>query len=527
MTGHTDLYDVAIVGYGPTGMVAASLLARLNHRVIVCERWPSLYGLPRLTHIDDETARILQAACDVDVALRDSSPTEYHWVNASGDELLFIPAQTDGPMGYPEHISMYQPDIEDALDQRIRSYGTVEHRQGWAVTDLAQDASGVELVLRPWMGEGGVGDHDSQRVRASYVIAADGSKSQVRSVLGVSRDDLGFNERWVNVDTEWLGPMPSEFATCRQYCDPARGHMTMSIGHQRQRFEFAVLDDEESEQMQRPEVAWDWLRATHDLGPEDLRLVRQIVYVFEARIARSWRVGRVLLAGDAAHTMPPYLGQGACSGIRDAANLAWKLDLVLSGKADDDLLDTYQEERQPHVTAVTQMAMGLGHIANMHDPEQAAERDAFMLSGQAPPPPQMPPLLAGVIASTPDGPEPMAGALTPQRRLALDGEQGLLDDLLGFGFALVARDDPRGALSDTDAALLKHIGCRVVHFGTGGAVDVDGAFLPFMDTYGAEAYIARPDFTAFGMVQSLAQLGLLIDRLRSALALQPEAVTLP
>src|SRR4051812_48226790 len=145
-----EIFDIAVVGYGPTGLVAASLLGRLGHRVVVCERWPSLYGLPRLTHIDDETARTVQAAGDVDAALRDSSPTEYLWVNGADERLLTIPAAPSGPMGYPTHISMYQPDVEAAIDDRIRTMPDVEVRQGWSVVGLTQDAESVELRLLRW-----------------------------------------------------------------------------------------------------------------------------------------------------------------------------------------------------------------------------------------------------------------------------------------------------------------------------------------------------------------------------------------
>ncbi|MBC8093838.1 MAG: bifunctional 3-(3-hydroxy-phenyl)propionate/3-hydroxycinnamic acid hydroxylase, partial [Pseudonocardia sp.] len=394
-------FDIAVVGYGPTGLVAASLLGQAGHRVLVCERWPALYGLPRLTHIDDEAARTVQAAGNVDEALRDSSPTEFLWVNGQGEVLLNLPTVTDGPMGYPTHISMYQPDVEDAIDRRVRELPGVDVRQGWSVSRMTQDDDGVELGLVPWVDSRESGPEE--RVRARYVIAADGSRSGIRSRLGIERDDFGFNERWMNVDVEWLRPAPADFRTTRQHCDPARGHMFMIIGEHRQRFEFAILPDEPDDAFEKPEAAWRLLAEHHGLGPDDVRIMRQLVYRFEARVARRWRDGWVFLAGDAAHTMPPYMGQGGCSGIRDASNLAWKLDLVLRGLAEDSLLDAYEPERRPHTTALTHMAMGLGAIANMHDPVAASARDATFRAGQAPPPPPMPVVGAGVIHHRADG----------------------------------------------------------------------------------------------------------------------------
>ncbi|WP_181801183.1 bifunctional 3-(3-hydroxy-phenyl)propionate/3-hydroxycinnamic acid hydroxylase MhpA [Streptomyces shenzhenensis] len=514
------LYDIAVVGYGPTGLVAASLLGRLGHRVVVCERWPALYGLPRLTHIDDETARTVQAAGDVDEALRDSSMCQYLWVNGKGETLVNIPANPDGSMGYPDHISMYQPDVESAIDRRLRGYGTVDVRQGWAVTGLDQDDDGVTLRLCSWNAETSCADGPRDEVRARYVIAADGSRSGVRELLGVEREDFGFNESWVNIDTEWLRPQPPEFAYGTQYCDPARGHMTINIGTTRQRFEFAVLPGETREEMTAPETGWRLLREYHDLGPDDVRITRQLVYGFEARIATRWRTGRVFLAGDAAHTMPPYLGQGACSGIRDATNLAWKLHLVLGGLAPDALLDTYESERRPHVTALTHMAIGLGKVANTHDVEAAAARDAAFFAGKVPPPPPLPPLADGVLRADGDAP---VGTLTPQGRVRLaDGRPGRLDDLTGYGFALVVADDPTAALAPDRLAKLTRLGCTVVVLDT--ARDLDGRHREYLQRLGAVAYLARPDFVLFGAAADSTDLGALVDDLDGALSGTAKAV---
>src|SRR5215217_2078255 len=170
-----NTYDVAIVGYGPTGMTAAALLGQAGHRVIVIERWPSLYGLPRLTHIDDDTARTLQEICDIDRALADSSPTVYEWVNGEDDVLLSM-ATPMGNQGYPMHNSIYQPDIEAAIDARLRSLPNVTLRQGWILTGLAQDTSDVQIIVAPFVDRH-ADESRAEVVAAKYVIGCDGNRS--------------------------------------------------------------------------------------------------------------------------------------------------------------------------------------------------------------------------------------------------------------------------------------------------------------------------------------------------------------
>jgi 3-(3-hydroxy-phenyl)propionate hydroxylase len=456
----------------------------------------------------------VQAVGDVDAALRDSSPTEYTWVNGTDELLLKIPAVSAGPMGYPTHISMYQPDIEDAIDARIRALPNVEIRQGWSVSGLTQDVDTVELSLLRWENYREIGQEE--RVRARYVIAADGSKSAIRSLLGIERDDFGFNERWLNFDTEWLRPAPAEFRTTKQYCDPARGHMYMIIGEHRQRFEFTLLPDEPKEEFERPETAWRLLEQAHGLGPADVKIAR--LYTFEARVAQRWRDRRVFLAGDAAHTMPPYLGQGACSGARDSANLAWKLDLVLRGLVGQSLLDTYELERRPHATVITHMAMGLGAIANMHDPEAAAHRDAAFKAGQAPPPPAMPTVTGGIVHHQPDGTVALpAGSLVPQGRVTAGGRSGRFDDVAGRGFALVSTADIASALTGEQQRFLDQLGCHVIRLGT-DVTDDDGVHVAYLKQLGAVAYLARPDYVLFCAAGDTGEMSALVDELRADLA---------
>ncbi|MBU2698602.1 bifunctional 3-(3-hydroxy-phenyl)propionate/3-hydroxycinnamic acid hydroxylase [Pimelobacter sp. 30-1] len=508
-------YDVAIVGYGPAGLVLASALGRAGHKVVVFERWPGLYGLPRLTHIDGETARVIASVGDLDHALRDALPLDYYRYFSAAGELLVELDWRGTSAGHPAHISMYQPDIEDAVDAAARAAG-VEVHQGWSVVNLRPHADGVEVTARPWsQSRTGQWSHaDEERtITASYVVGADGANSFVRATLGIERSDNGVDDRWLNVDTEQLRELPERFRRTTQFCDPARGHMFMPIGRSRQRFEVAVLPGEDQAAYEDPDYAWRWLAETHGLGPEDVRILRQVVYTFQGRIAERWREGRVLLAGDAAHTTPPYMGQGACSGMRDGITLGWKLDLVLRGLAGDALLDTYEAERRPHATAITEISTALGKVANTHDPAEAAARDEAFRTGNVPPPPPFPTLVAGVVHHEADGAvSPLAGTLTPHGVVRVGDAEGLLDDVVGRGFSLVSAS--AADLGAADLAFLDKLGVVTASLDT--VADVAGTYADWFAAHGVEAFVGRPDHHLF-WAGALADLPAALAQLRERL----------
>jgi 3-(3-hydroxy-phenyl)propionate hydroxylase len=517
-------FDVAIIGYGPTGLAAASLLGQLGHRIVVIERWPTLYGLPRLTHIDGETARLLSFACDIDEALRDSSPIDsFIFYNAKGRRLTDVAAIPSLQMGYPAHISIHQPDIEAAIDRRVRALSNVSVRQGTELTVLKNTAGAVELSINR---NGGV-----ETLRSRYVFGADGARSFVRSALGIERDDSGFNERWLNIDGERKRPMASSFEETKQYCDPARGHMFLPIGKNRQRFEFALLKHEDTAEMEKPEAAWKILKQYHDVGPDDIQIIRQIVYTFECRMAQSWRKGQAFLGGDAAHTMPPYLGQGACSGIRDAANIAWKLDLVLRGAAAPEILDSYEAERRPHVANMMKTAVMLGKVANTHNRAVAFARDMAFRFNLVPPPPPFPPFSAGLIQDDRRGEAGKGvGSVPPQGQVSVGGVTARLDDHIGYRFALIAEKNPTAVIDGPRVAFLKDLGCRLFTLaddagpGVERIVDVKGIYPAYFAEKNVAAMLTRPDTNLFGFATSPADLPRLVDELRQKLGWRKAAM---
>jgi 2-polyprenyl-6-methoxyphenol hydroxylase-like FAD-dependent oxidoreductase len=500
------IYDVVQVGLGPVGLTMAALTAQAGHSVAVIERHEGLYGLPRAGHIDHEIVRILQSLDCEGPVLADSYPTlDYVWVNGEGETLLEFDWGAKAVSGYNSDYMQYQPVLEDALASRVRSDPRVEVLAGWEAVAFSEHDDHVEVVVRKTVVVPGQArplvTGEERVLRGRYLIGADGASSTVRRWLGIERTDLGFNEQWLDVDARMKRPLTFDF-DCGQICDPARPITVLPLGKRHRRWEWALLPGETVSEMQRPETAWRLL-GDLGLGPDDVEIVRQLVYTFEARTAEQWRRGRTFLIGDAAHTMPPFMGQGMCSGMRDAKNLVWKLDLVLRGLAPDALLDTFEEELRPYVTDWTVISLEAGRVPCITDPVAAAERDARFRAGFRPPLPEFPQVRHGVLADT-----PCAGELSLQGRV--DGE------LFDRAFAAAGRwqvlstaGDPRSVLSERQVAFLESLGVVFA--------EVGGEYAEHFAARGIEVSIARPDFYVFGTAATLAELGPLVDELAARL----------
>jgi flavoprotein hydroxylase len=485
--------DVAIVGYGPVGATLAILLGQQGRTVVVLEKWPEPYPLPRAVHFDDEVGRIFQSCGVGDQLRRITEPAEiYEWRNATGTTLLRFGRLSDQPLGWPLSSMFNQPALEGLLDQRARALPTVEIRRGIEVCDLAQDDDCVSV--RTTNGE---------EVRAQYVVGCDGANSTVRELAAIPVHDLGYFYDWLVVDVilddaRVFDPLNT------QVCDPARPTTVVSGGPGRRRWEFMRLPHESLDELNDERRAWELL-ASWDVNPRNARLERHAVYTFRARYAEQWRAGRVLLAGDAAHLMPPFAGQGMCAGVRDAANLAWKLDLVLTDRAPDALLDTYEAERLPSARAAIDFSMELGKVICVPDADEAAARDAAMAAAvteelmDAPP---LPGLLAGLVHPG----SQHGGAVWVQP--VLDGR--LLDDAHGAGWRLVTTANDANAVDPDLLAWFATIGGRVVA--------LDAHACAWFGTSDVAWALQRPDFHLYGTATSAGGATALIDDLRAHLA---------
>ncbi|MEU2064788.1 bifunctional 3-(3-hydroxy-phenyl)propionate/3-hydroxycinnamic acid hydroxylase [Streptomyces sp. NPDC013455] len=526
--------DVLVVGYGPVGSVLSILLAQRGWRVTVLERRRRPYTLPRATSFDGETARLLAGTgIGGDLGRITEPGTGYQWRTADGRTLLDIEFTTEGPYGWPDANTMHQPALEELLAARAARLPEITVLRDRRVVDLADGPDGVTVTAEDEEGT-------ARTFSARWVVGCDGANSFVRERTGVSVTDLGFSYEWLLCDVELRAPR-AFVPTNVQLCDPARPTTLVGSGPGHRRWEFMRLPGERAADLNREETAWRLL-APYGVTPDTARLLRSTTYIFQARWADDWRAGHVLLAGDAAHLMPPFAGQGMCSGVRDVVGLAWRLDLVLRGRAPESLLDSYTEERKAQVRESILASVQLGRLICVTDPAAAAERDATVLAnrhGRGPgrPDPARPVtcgLLHGPDGSGAGGRVPPAGEVLPHGRLCEPSGAEPMADPVGRGFVLFVTPGAEEGLTPDRMSFLRDLGAPVVRLrpaagaydGTGGvvdAVDADGVLRAYLDRYGATALLVRPDYHVFGAASGPAAASTLVDGLRTRLTARTPA----
>lgn len=364
-------YDVAIIGLGPVGAALAALLGVRGVRVVVLERETAPHGHPRAAHLDGEALRILHEA-GAPVADQGRPLDGFDLVDAQGRLLLRgRPAETPPP-GFPTGVLLHQPDVETALRRRLADLETVHLRLGHAVSHVEEQDEGVELQ--------GIAVGEPFRVRASWVVGCDGARSRVREAVGAELRGGGFEQSWLVVDTVLARPVPLP-ERLLQIADPQRPTTYVPFPDPRRRWEFMLRPGDDADALRQPAEVRRLL-ARH-VPPDAVEVERAAVYTFHDLVARPWRRGRVLIAGDAAHQMPPFLGQGLGAGLRDAWTLAPLLADAVGG-APAASLDVYEAVRRPHVEAVVRQAVRLGRLVTLPAPLAAVRDRALRLAHRVP-----------------------------------------------------------------------------------------------------------------------------------------------
>ncbi|OIN80258.1 bifunctional 3-(3-hydroxy-phenyl)propionate/3-hydroxycinnamic acid hydroxylase [Mycobacterium malmoense] len=530
--------DVVVVGAGPVGLTLSNILGLQGVRALVIEERDTLIDYPRGVGLDDEALRTFQSIGLVDRILPHTVPNQILRFVDAKRRVLAEMAPPDARFGWPKRNGFVQPLVDAELLCGLDRFGHVEVWWNRPMTSCVQAADAVAVEL---------GGDSPKAVRARYVVGCDGGRSMTRRMMGVSFDGTTSSTRWLVVDiaNDPLGHPNSEVGA-----DPERPYASISIAHGIRRFEFMIHADESDEQAEDPAFLTRML-ARMVPHPDRVDVIRRRVYTHHSRIAGAFRSGRLLLAGDAAHLMPVWQGQGYNSGIRDAANLGWKLAAVVTGRADDKLLDTYDIERRKHARAMIDLSTMVGRVISPTDRRIATARDLLVRSASIVPSLKryvlemrfkpMPRYEQGavvhtVIPKTPGRADSPVGTLFIQPRVDTRTQRDvLLDDVLGDWFAVLCwNNNPRNILGDEAFTSWKALGARFValrpstqlHWTGHDDPDVvvvgdrGGALKSWFDTHSESVLFLRPDRCIAGAC--IAQLAPeLSASLLDALALTP------
>ena len=508
-------FDVAIIGLGPVGSMAALLLSRAGLTVAAIEQEPAVYALPRAVNLDGELVRAMQPlglAEDLDALLQHVRPGERAGFANSKHEWLFGDELSDfGPNGWQSMNMFDQPEVESFLRTTALGHENVTGFVGYEAVSfedrsLEKKGDYVSVIVAR--------DATQSSVTARYLIACDGAASPTRKALDIGWHDLGYNHDWLVVDIT-TKPGHTLGTTTMQVCDPDRISTYVCTKDPYRRWEFKLNPGETWEQMLEPATIKSLIEPWTAEGTYEIR--RAAMYQFHAATADTWRIGHVFIAGDAAHQTPPFLGQGMNAGLRDVVNLSWKLELVKRGIVSDDILDAYQAERDAHAHDLVEWAVSIGQLM-----EHLASTEGAARAGLKPPPmPEhlkksgygqgrgQPPLRDGMIMNEQVGGNSPVGYLFSQPIIAQGTDQQHLDDLLGPGFAVVALKSKHLKVSPESNTLLAKLGAKLVSLEN--LELVRGHFDRGYEQ--TPVIIVRPDRYIFGIVDERHHLDNLVSEL--------------
>lgn len=564
----TEIFDVVIAGLGPTGATLAHLLGKRGLSVLVLEREPVFYGNARAVYTDDECMRVMQAAgVAKDLASDMQIDTPAQWTFPDG-RVIGRYWQLKRNFGWPVINFLYQPWLETKLSDLLANHPTVRVERGRELVDFKQDGALVTLTHQATQNCR-FGDGDASRIeldvdlapvtlKARYLVGADGGRSTVREQLGIGMDGKNFPEPWLVVDLEMKEGEDAlrHIPYFNFICDPDSPVVSCPQPGRFHRFEFMLMPGQTKEYMEDPATVRKLL--SRYVNPDQFEVKRKLVYTFNALVAREWRKGRVLLAGDAAHMTPQFMGQGMSSGVRDAYNLAWKLEAVLRGKAADKLLDTYGSERYHHAKAMIDISVRMKDFVSMSNPFKTALRNfavralnvtpvlgKWLREGGFKPTPTYKP--GSYLGLPRDGWRGVAGKLMPQPQVrTFKGKRVPLDEILGEGFSLLGlENNPRVALSAESQQLLAALDTRYVtlypfggrpqgmavqRFSPAGLVEVEEPDEELVRWFKRAGHgrdlvaVVRPDKFVFALVPAT-QLNAALAELRRQLGWQPNLVS--
>jgi 3-(3-hydroxy-phenyl)propionate hydroxylase len=489
--------DIAIVGAGPIGLMLANLLGAAGVNVVLVERNDGLVGLPRAIAYDAETLRLFAQVGLFD-AIADGlvQDPEVVYLNARGVKLMEMTPPRSA-YGHSQLGTFYQPRLEQVLLAGLARFDPVRALFNHRVTSISQDQVGVEILVETPAG--------ARSLRAKFLVGCDGGNSGTRDWIGSRLVGSTYAERWLVIDARIDNHGVDNITF---FCDPRRPAVRLPAVGSRVRWEFMQLPGEKPDELAGDRSVMRLLEPFVDFSAVEIE--RRVVYTFHARVADRWRRGRVLLAGDAAHLMPPFAGQGMNSGMKDVANIAWKLAAAVAGQAGNDILDTYEIERAHHVRDMVNLSRRLGAVIMPTNRAIAGARDAvfavlnlsrgfrsFVRRGGLLPPPHI--ARSALTAARRDA---VVGQMLPQPVVTLAGQGRPLDYWFGCHewLALGVGVDPRAELSPRDGAILDGLGARFLAINSAAVatptLDLqcqDRSFLAWAKSHRVRGILVRPD----------------------------------
>lgn len=529
--------DVVVLGAGPVGLAIANYLGQAGVQVLQIEKLDQLIDYPRAIGIDDESLRTVQAIGLVDEVLPHTTPWHaMRFLTPKGRCFADIQPMTD-EFGWSRRNAFIQPQVDAVLFRGLARFTNVSTLFSRDVVEFQQDQDGVSLRMN-------APDGRVETVRARYLVACDGGNSLIRRTLGVTFEGKTAPNQWIVID---VANDPLGTPNVYLCCDPVRPYVSAALPHGVRRFEFMVMPGETEEELGKPENMRRLLAKVLP-DPDRVELIRKRVYTHNARLAGRFRVDRVLLAGDAAHIMPVWQGQGYNSGMRDACNLAWKLGLVAKGLAGERLLDTYEQERRDHAKAMIDLSVLAGHVLAPPKRWQGALRDGvswllnylpavkrYFLEMRFKPMPQY--SKGALVVEEGNKASPVGRMFIQPKVLTEKGEVALLDDVIGSNFAIIAwGSDPLWGLSSEQIEAWRAIGTRFIQVlpdvqlqagrevcdGVIRVGDTAGRLKEWFGRHPVSIALLRPDRFVGGVAipQTVGKVG---DQLLHALAAVPKA----
>lgn len=455
--------QVAIVGAGPVGLMMANYLGQMGVEVLVVEKLDKLIDYPRAIGIDDEALRAMQSVGLVENVLPHTTPWHaMRFLTPKGRCFADIQPMTD-EFGWSRRNAFIQPQVDAVMYEGLSRFPNVRVLFSRELEAFSQNGDSVTINLQGPEGQ-------RETVKADWLVACDGGASVVRRTLNVPFEGKTAPNKWIVID---IANDPLSTPHIYLCCDPVRPYVSAALPHGVRRFEFMVMPGETEEQLSEPHNMRQLLSKVLP-NPDHVELIRQRVYTHNARIAERFRVDRVLLAGDAAHIMPVWQGQGYNSGMRDAFNLAWKLALVVNGKAGERLLDTYQQERRDHAKAMIDLSVTAGNVLAPAKRWHGNVRDGISwLLNYIPPVKRyflemrfkpMPQYREGALVMDASVKNTPVGKMFIQPKVTREsGEVTLLDDVIGANFAIIGWGcNPLWGMSEQQIARWRALGTQFI-----------------------------------------------------------------